>query len=104
MWLLSALAVFGGTRVAIGLRCWEANPFHKFRNKRQRGEGSRTAQAAGPLADRWRLSRHRNKAERILRKSCGAKSSGLPSVPAIPAAASALVIRVRMPEIGIGRF
>jgi hypothetical protein len=26
--LLSALAVFGGTRVAVGLRCWEADPFH----------------------------------------------------------------------------
>jgi transposase len=25
---LSALAVFGGTRVAVGLRCWEADPFH----------------------------------------------------------------------------
>jgi hypothetical protein len=57
---LSALAVFGGTRVAIGLRCWEADPFHKFRNKRQQGRGSPAAQAAGPLADRWRLSRHRN--------------------------------------------
>jgi hypothetical protein len=31
-----------------------------FRDKRQRGEGSPTAQAAGPLARRWRLSRHRN--------------------------------------------
>ena len=58
--LLSALAVFGGTRVALGLRCWEADPFPKFRNKRQRGRGSPTAQAAGPLARRRRLSRHRN--------------------------------------------
>jgi hypothetical protein len=58
--ILSAVAVFGSTRVAIGLRCWEADPFHKFRNKRQRGGRSPTAQAAGPLADRWRLSRHKN--------------------------------------------
>ncbi len=60
VWLLPALAVFGGIRVAIGLRCGEADPFHKFRNKRQRGGGSPTAQAAGPLARRWRLLRHRN--------------------------------------------
>jgi hypothetical protein len=26
--LLSALAVFGGTRVAVRLRCWEADPFY----------------------------------------------------------------------------
>ena len=41
---------------------------------------------------------------KILRKSCGAKSSGFPSVPVIPAAASAPASRSRMPEIGIGRF
>jgi len=46
----SALAVFGGTRVAVGLRCWEATRLTRFRHKRQRRGGSRTAQAAGPLA------------------------------------------------------
>ena len=28
VWLLSALAVFAGIRVAVGLGCWEADPFH----------------------------------------------------------------------------
>src|ERR1039457_5796924 len=41
--LLFPVAVFGGTRVAIGLRCAEANPYHRFRNSRQRGGGSPTS-------------------------------------------------------------
>ena len=37
-----------------------------FRDKRQRGRSSRTARAAGPLARRWRLSLHGDKAESAL--------------------------------------
>ena len=48
--LLSALAVFSGTRVAVGLPCRRLERLMWFRDKRQRGRGSRTAQAAGPLA------------------------------------------------------
>ena len=65
-------------RRTCGLRCWEADPPHKFRNKRQRGRGSPTAQAAGPLARRWRLSRHRNEAERMWRSRWG-RSPGIPA-------------------------
>jgi transposase len=39
----SALAVSGCTRVAIDLRCREADPSDKFRDKRQRGRGSPAA-------------------------------------------------------------
>ena len=41
---------------------------------------------------------------KILRKSWGVKCSGLPSVPVIPAPASAPVRRSRMPSAAIGRF
>ena len=44
--------------------CWRLIRLTWFSDKRQRGRGNRTAQTAGPLAGRWRLSRHGSKAER----------------------------------------
>ena len=60
----SALAVSGCIGVAVGLPCCRLPHLRWFRDKRQRGRGSRTAQAAGPLARRW-LSLHGKKAERM---------------------------------------
>jgi hypothetical protein len=68
--LVPALAVFSGTRVAVGLPCWRLIRLTWFRDKPQRGEGSRTARAADPLARRWRVSRHGNKAETKCRNWC----------------------------------
>src|ERR1019366_6479425 len=44
--------------------CWRLIRLTWFSDKRQRGRGNRTAQTAGPLAGRRRLSRHGSKAER----------------------------------------